>query len=118
MHNAIKPARPKIVLTAVASVVLAGTIAAGGIAIASESSATDESEDSSQVTITEEDVQEYCGMCHLTSVENDSISGFNKDTVDRAMVESMVPMLDDETIDALADYFAQIEPAEESDQNA
>lgn len=49
-------------------------------------------------------------MCHFTAVENQSISTFNRDTVDRAMVESMVPMLDDQTIDALADYFQQIDP--------
>lgn len=62
--------------------------------------------------ITAQDVREYCGLCHFEGIENAPLSSFNKDTVDKAMVESMIPTESDETIQALADYFARIEPSE------
>lgn len=89
--------------------VLAG-LGAGVSASASEQ-AQDAAADGSEVA---QEALEYCGMCHFkTAVESGSVASFNSTNVNRAMVESMVPMLDDETINALADYFAQIEPAED-----
>ena len=66
-------------------------------------------------TIDADDIDYYCGACHFDSIENASISSFNVDTVDAAMVESMLPNATDELIDALAEYFAAI-PADESEE--
>ncbi len=147
----ITSALSKSIMATVASAAIAGSILAGGVALASGASASENADGTSassaaesaqadtaslasaasdsnvadvtgkagDVTVTGEDVSEYCGMCHLTTVENDTIASFNSSNVDRAMVESMVPMLDDDTIDALADYFSQIEPpAQNGDQQA
>ena len=56
-------------------------------------------------------IESYCGGCHFKDVENMAISSWNKDTIDFAMVESMVPFADDATIQGIVDYFAGIEPA-------
>ena len=84
---------------ATVSLALAG-LAAFALADAPESEYTG--------SLTEDDIELYCGMCHFTNVENQNISTFNVETCNRAMVESMVPMLDDETIDDLTAYFAAI----------
>lgn len=55
---------------------------------------------------TAEQVEAYCLCCHLAS----DLPNWNKNTVDAAMVESMIPTLSDADIDALAAYFAAIEP--------
>lgn len=62
------------------------------------------------VQITEAEVDEHCGMCHFQDVENMSINSWNRDTINWGIVESMVPMLDDATIQGIVDYFAAIEP--------
>ena len=99
------------VRTGIAGVALASLMACAGLALAGENVASSSASDARQaVSITADDVREYCGMCHFATVENASIASFNSANVDRAMVESMVPQLDDATIDALAAYFAQIEP--------
>lgn len=64
--------------------------------------------------ITESDINFYCGACHFKEIENASIASFNSDTVDAAMIESMVPNASDELVQMLADYFAAIEPEEET----
>lgn len=90
----------------------AGMPTGDGAASATDT-ANEDASSSSPVEITAKDVDAYCGMCHFDAIENASISSFNRDTVDKAMVESMVPMESDETIQALADYFSQIEPVEQ-----
>lgn len=105
-------------LVACGSFALASEGAAAGTADspAAEGAASAESAASEQQTATAgsavsaEDIQTWCGMCHFASIENASIASWNRTNVDAAMVESMVPMLDDETIQGIADYFAQIEP--------
>ena len=95
----------------IAGVALASLMACAGLALAGEGAASSSAADAQPaVTITGDEVQEYCGMCHFATVENASIASFNSANVDRAMVESMVPQLDDDTIDALTAYFSQIEP--------
>lgn len=56
---------------------------------------------------TEADIDQYCFDCHLHS---DGAS-WNRETVDAAMVESMLPSMSEQDVAALADYFAAIEPA-------
>lgn len=102
----------------IATLAVSSLVACGSLALASESASSDAEvegadETTSAITVTADDIQTYCGMCHFTNVENASINSWNQTNIDRAMVESMVPMLDDDTIDAITDYFAQIEPAEE-----
>lgn len=57
--------------------------------------------------VTEVDIDQYCFNCHLRS---DGAS-WNCETVDAAMVESMLPSMSEQDVVALADYFAVIEPA-------
>lgn len=56
--------------------------------------------------VTEADIDQYCFNCHLHS---DGAS-WNRETVDAAMVESMLPSMSEQDVTALADYFAAIEP--------
>lgn len=56
--------------------------------------------------VTEADIDQYCFNCHLHS---DGVS-WNRETVDAAMVESMLPSMSEQDVTALADYFAAIEP--------
>ena len=92
----------------VAALAAAGMIAlavGGTAALAGDAPATQ---------MTYDDIKMYCGMCHFETVENASIASWNQTNIDFAMVESMVPMLDDETIQGITDYFAPIEaPAAE-----
>ena len=105
--------------TAVAAT-LGIALATCGAAALTSASATEQAAPEAETTevvayegsLTADDIEMYCGMCHFTNVENQNISTFNVQTCDRAMVESMVPMLDDETIDDLTAYFAAI-PAPE-----
>jgi hypothetical protein len=55
------------------------------------------------------DIDKYCLNCHLDS----DLPNWNKNTIDAAMVESMNPVLSDNDRDALAAYFATIEPQEQ-----
>ena len=105
--------------TGIVAGMAATLVACTSFALAGEPARSASAEsDSAKTAITAEDVQTYCGTCHFASVDNASIASFNRETVNRAMVESMVPQLDDATIDALADYFAQIEPpAQQDDQH-
>lgn len=57
--------------------------------------------------VTEADIDQYCFDCHLHS---DGAS-WNRETIDAAMVESMLPSMSEQDVTALADYFAAIEPA-------
>ena len=57
--------------------------------------------------VTEADIDQYCFNCHLHS---DGAS-WSRETVDAAMVESMLPSMSEQDVTALADYFAAIEPA-------
>ena len=100
----------------IAAGVAAALVACASLALAGEPARSASADfDSAGTAITADDVQTYCGACHFASVDNASIASFNRETVDRAMVESMVPQLDDATVDALADYFAQIEPPAQQD---
>lgn len=102
------------VATAVGALLVGGCLATAGVAAGAAESAqgsSDADEAQAENVATEEQAIEYCGMCHFkTAVESGSVESFNSSNVNRAMVESMVPMLDDDTIDALANYFAQIDP--------
>ena len=109
----------------IAALATGALIACGSFALASEGvgvvepaqdegAATSEQQEqqgeAASVAVSAEDIQAWCGTCHFTNIENASINSWNQTNVDAAMVESMVPMLDDETIQGIADYFAQIEP--------
>lgn len=109
----------------IAALVTGALVACGSFALASEGAVTgaadssagegveaaeQQGESGTASTVSAEDIQGWCGACHFASIENASIASWNQTNVDAAMVESMVPMLDDETIQAIADYFAQIEP--------
>lgn len=60
------------------------------------------------------DVDTYCLSCHLRT----DLPGWSKENVDAAMVESMLPTLSDDDVQALADYFAAVEPpAQSADQH-
>ena len=88
---------------------VAGVAACGMIATAAFGTMAS-ADTASTIEVTPDTVEMYCGGCHFTNVENQNISTFNAETCDFAMVESMVPMLDDETLQALTDYFQSIEP--------
>jgi hypothetical protein len=55
------------------------------------------------------DIDTYCLNCHLDS----DLPSWNKNNIDAAMVESMNPMLSEGDLDAIAAYFATIEPQEQ-----
>lgn len=96
--------RMNIARAGLAAAALAAVLACGSLALAGETEPTE---------ISADDIQSYCGTCHFTNIENASINSWNSTNVDAAMVESMVPQLDDETIEGIAAYFAQIEPSEQ-----
>lgn len=92
-------------IAAVTASLLCGTLAYA-------SAPQEPSGDAAAPEVGEEQVVAYCGGCHFKNVENACISSWNASNIDFAMVESMVPVLDDETIQGVVDYFAAIEPAE------
>lgn len=113
--------KSRVTKTAITSVAIASILACGTLALAGENdvAGTTDAQASAEAQtagdITAESIREYCGTCHFSNIENASISSWNKTNVDLAMVESMTPMLDDETIQNIADYFAQIEPPAEAE---
>lgn len=58
-----------------------------------------------------DDIDTYCFSCHLRT----DLPGWNRENIDVAMVESMLPTLSDGDVQALADYFAAIEPQAQGD---
>ena len=113
----------------IATFAIASIVTCGSVALASEAGSASSVSDGSKaassasegavapaVTVTADDIKTYCGMCHFESIENANINSWNKTNIDRAMVESMVPMLDDETIDGITAYFAQIDPPAQDSQ--
>ena len=93
--------RSSLKKTIAATVLGIAVLAAGGAAALASDAAE---------PATYDDIKLYCGMCHFETVENASIASWNQTNIDAAMVESMVPMLDDATVEAITAYFAAIEP--------
>jgi hypothetical protein len=55
------------------------------------------------------EIDTYCLNCHLDS----DLPSWNKNNIDAAMVESMNPMMSESDLNAIAAYFATIEPQEQ-----
>lgn len=62
---------------------------------------------------TDADIEKRCLCCHLAS----DLTNWDKNTVNAAMVESMLPTLSDDDTKAFAAYFATIEPQEQTNQH-
>ena len=87
--------------------------ALAGAAVCASMAMADQSVTAESVQLTEADIETYCCMCHFKNVENQGMNTWNNTNIDFGMVESMVPMLDDATIQGIVDYYADVEPAAE-----
>jgi len=88
-----------------------GTSADQSSTSASTSSTTGDA--SVPAVASKDDIDRYCGVCHFQNVGNDPISGFNRDNIDAAMVQSMDATLSSAQVDSIVAYFAQIEPRQQ-----